>query len=91
MSGIDICDLSLLTDNDMQIALDKAEAMARSKPVRNIDEIVLSFTAEIRRLRAENKELRASYERVEKYGQILLIETGELKDELSLWKRNADR
>ena len=66
MSGIDICDLSLLTDNDMQIALDKAEAMARSKPVRNIDEIVLSFTAEIRRLRAENKELRASYERVDR-------------------------
>jgi len=29
---------------------------------------------EIRRLRAENKELRASYERVEKYGQDLLQE-----------------
>lgn len=47
--------------------------------------------AEIRRLRAENKELRASYERVEKYGQLLLIETGELKEENAELRKQNNR
>ena len=81
MSGIGIDEF---TDDELVLLENAYGTSSHGQEIKRL-------VAEIRRLRAENKELRASYERVEKYGQILLIETGELKDELSLWKRNADR